>query len=81
MIDFVGYLASFLTVISFIPQVVKSWRTRKTEGLSLSTGILLSAGSITWAIYGVLLDSGPMIITNIIVFGWILSILAVKFLR
>ncbi len=78
MIDFVGYLAGFLTVIGFLPQAIKSWETRKTEDLSLSTGILLSCGAITWTIYGVLLSSMPMMITNVVVLICILSILVIK---
>ena len=81
MIDLIGYLAGFLTIVGFLPQIVKSWRTRKTGDLSLSTGILLALGSITWTVYGVLLFSMPMMVTNIIVLICILSILVVKLLR
>lgn len=78
MVELIGYLAGFLTVVGFVPQVIKSWRTRRTEDLSLSTGVLLSVSAITWTIYGVLLASAPMMITNVVVLICILLILAVK---
>ena len=78
MIDLVGYLAGFLTVVTFMPQAIKSWRTRKTEDLSLSTVILLPAGLIAWIVYGVLICSIPMMVTNVVVLMCVLSILVVK---
>jgi len=78
MIDFIGFMAGFLTVIGFVPQMIKSWRTRKTGDLSLGTGILLSSSSVLWTTYGVMLDSMPMMVTNVVVLMCILSILAVK---
>jgi len=79
MIDLIGYMAGFLTIISFLPQVVKSWRTRKTDDLSMMTGILLAIGAVMWTIYGLLLSSMPMIATNIIVMFCVIAIISVHF--
>ena len=42
-----GYAAGFLTVASFVPQVVRTWRTKQTEALSVGTfaldGAILTA--------------------------------------
>lgn len=75
MIDFVGFLAGILTVMSFIPQVVKTWRTRKSGDLSLGTGILLVVASLMWTAYGVLMHSWPMMITNVVVLFCVAAIL------
>jgi len=80
MIDLVGYLAGILTIISFLPQVIKSWRSRKIDDLSKGTGAALIFASMTWIVYGVLLSSMPMIITNSIVLICVILIFLVHFI-
>ena len=75
MVNFVGFLAGILTIMSFLPQVIKTWRTRKTDDLSLGTGILLITASLAWTAYGVLMDSWPMMITNVVVLLCVAAIL------
>lgn len=77
--DLIGYLAGVLTISSFVPQAVKSWRTRSVGDLSPATGILILAGALTWIAYGVSLESIPVIYTNAIVFLIIASIVLVNF--
>jgi len=60
-----GYLAGTLTVVSFLPQVVRTWQTRQTRDLSLwMFGVLITASTL-WIIYGVVIRDWPIIITNI----------------
>ena len=59
-----GYVAGSLTVASFVPQVVRAWRTKRTRDLSLgSFALLITAGSL-WIVYGALTDDWPVILTN-----------------
>ena len=59
-----GYVAGTLTVASFLPQVVRAWRTRRTRDLSLgSFALLMTAGSL-WIIYGALSRDWPVVATN-----------------
>ena len=56
MVSELGYVAGAITVASFLPQVVRAWRTRQTRDLSLaSLALLITAGSM-WVVYGALSD-------------------------
>ena len=64
MIAYLGYFAGILTVISFLPQVIRTWRTRQTRDLSLGMFALLITASTLWILYGVLTADWPVIMTN-----------------
>lgn len=77
-VDFVGTLAGALTTLAFIPQVIKTWRSRSAADISLVMFLLFSSGVLLWLIYGVLIGSKPVIIANIITLILALSILWLK---
>ena len=59
-----GYVAGVLTVISFLPQVIRAWRTRQTRDLSLSSfAMLITAGTLR-VVYGAMSGDWPVIATN-----------------
>jgi len=64
MIRYLGFFAGLLTVSSFLPQVIRSWRTRQTRDLSLGMFTLLTTASSLWIVYGVLTQDWPVILTN-----------------
>ena len=74
----VGTIAGFITVVSFIPQAVRAWRTKQTKDLSASTFIMLLMQAGLWTFYGFLLEQKPIICTNSLVLVVTLSILAAK---
>jgi MtN3 and saliva related transmembrane protein len=59
-----GYIAAFCTAVSFLPQAVKTIRTKDTNGLSLLTYLFLFFGSLSWFIYGIVLSDVPLMGTN-----------------
>ena len=64
MVSGLGYAAGAITVASFLPQVVRAWRTRQTRDLSLaSLALLITAGAL-WVLYGALSRDWPVVITN-----------------
>jgi MtN3 and saliva related transmembrane protein len=63
-IEYLGYFAGALTVFSFLPQVVRAWRTRRTTDLSLATFAMLITASTLWMIYGAVNSDWPIVITN-----------------
>jgi MtN3 and saliva related transmembrane protein len=64
MTNELGYAAGVITVASFLPQVARAWRTRRTRDLSLvSLALLLTAGSL-WVVYGALSRDWPVVATN-----------------
>jgi MtN3 and saliva related transmembrane protein len=62
--ELIGYLAAGLTTIAFVPQAMKSWRTRDLAGVSLSMYTLFTLGLALWLAYGILLGSWPVILAN-----------------
>ena len=59
-----GTVAGVLTVASFLPQVVRAWRTKRTRDLSLGTFALLMTSGTLWMIYGALAADWPVVATN-----------------
>lgn len=64
--EIVGYVAATLTTVSFVPQVVQTFRTRNTEGISLAMYGMLVAGVALWTAYGLAIGSMPIIVANAI---------------
>ena len=64
MINLLGYIAGILTTLAFLPQVLKTLRTKSTRDISLAMWLLLCAGVSCWLIYGLLLGAGPIIAAN-----------------
>ena len=62
----IGLLAATATTISFLPQVIKSWKTKETRDVSLVMYIILVIGLILWLFYGFLIKDLPLIIANIV---------------
>lgn len=67
-IQLIGYIAGLFTVSSFIPQAVKTYRTKDVCGLSLIMYTLFNIGTICWITYGIIIRSYPLAIFNSITF-------------
>jgi MtN3 and saliva related transmembrane protein len=65
MLKYLGYFAGTLTVVSFIPQVYKTWKTKETKDLSLGAFVLLISACSLWAIYGIIIEDLSVILTNV----------------
>jgi MtN3 and saliva related transmembrane protein len=62
----IGAIAAVCTTIAFVPQVIKSWRTRDLGGISLPMYTIFTLGVILWLVYGLLIGDWPVIIANAI---------------
>ena len=65
-IEFFGYIAAILTTAAFLPQLIKTLKTKKAEDVSLVTLIMFICGVGSWIIYGYKISSLPILIANII---------------
>ena len=72
-IDLIGFLAGTFTTIALMPQVVKAWKTKSTRDVSLIWAITLTIGVFLWLVYGILINSLPIVIANTMTF--ILSVI------
>ena len=78
--DLYGSLAALLTTIAFLPQLIKTFQTKKADDVSFLMLILFITGLIFWIIYGILINSYPILIANILTLSFNLSILILKIL-
>lgn len=67
-VDVIGILASFLVVSAFVPQIAKSYRTKKMDDVSYYLMGILIASAISWMIYGYLRNDYIIIGVNTGVF-------------
>ena len=59
-----GYFAGFLTTVSLVPQVVKTWKTKSAKDFSLGMLLIWWTGIACWVIYGVLTHAEPIVVWN-----------------
>ena len=62
----IGFSAATLTMFSFVPQIVKSLRTKSVKDVSEITLFQFSAGVCLWIVYGVLRQDPVIIVANIV---------------
>ncbi|NER38614.1 MAG: hypothetical protein F6J93_32455 [Oscillatoria sp. SIO1A7] len=65
-INLIGFLAAILTTIAFVPQVIKAWQSQSTKDVSLETIVLFSTGVFLWVVYGLYINSVPIILANVV---------------
>jgi MtN3 and saliva related transmembrane protein len=76
--DAIGSIAAVMTTVSFLPQTIKTIRSRDTTSISLAMYALFSAGVGFWLAYGLLVESRPIIIANVVTLALASTILFLK---
>ena len=74
-IESIGIIAGTLGVLAWIPQLKEVWIMEKHEGISLSTLHLISTALLLWLIYGLMIMSVAIIISNLAALACILSVI------
>ena len=65
-VDIFGYFAAILTTAAFLPQLIKTLKTKKADDVSSITLIMFIIGVLSWIIYGYKISSAPIFIANLI---------------
>ena len=73
----IGFWAAALTTVSFVPQVLRSWRSGG-QGLSWAMLALFATGVGLWLLYGILRASAPLILANGLTEIQVLFLIALK---
>jgi MtN3 and saliva related transmembrane protein len=60
----IGFIAGCITSFGFIPQLIRTWRTKKANDISLWQPLILAVGIFLWLVYGLLLGDLPIILAN-----------------
>jgi len=76
--DTLGLLAGTLTTVAFVPQVIKIWKTKHANDISLGMFAIFSGGVLLWLCYGIAIGATPVIVANAITLGLSLTILLFK---
>ena len=63
-----GLIAATLTTLSFVPQVVKTWKIKETRDISLSMFVMLAICIVLWTVYGFIIQDLPVILANCVSF-------------
>ena len=74
----IGAVAAVCTTGAFVPQVVRVVRLRRADEISLATFSVFAVGTFVWLLYGLVIDSLPVIAANAVTFGLALSIVFLK---
>lgn len=74
----IGLGAAIGSSIAFFPQVLKVWRTRQTDHLSLITFAVLTTAVSLWIVYGILREDPIIIGANIVTVAMLVYLLAMK---
>ncbi|MEZ4956586.1 MAG: SemiSWEET transporter [Saprospiraceae bacterium] len=74
----IGITAALLTTSAFLPQVIKTWKTRSTGDLSFPMYLMMVTGIFLWLIYGLFRKDWPIILANGVSFCLTLVILVFK---
>ncbi len=77
-IEIVGLIAGTLSCITFIPQIIKTYKSKSVKDVSITTFLIIATSNLLWLYYGVVKDSPYIIITNIVVFVSALAMITMK---
>ena len=78
-IQILGLVAGGLTTAAFLPQVIKTWKSKSAKDLSLGMFLLFSLGVALWLVYGIMVKDVPVIAANLLTLVLASTILFFKF--
>ncbi len=76
--NLVGSISAILTTCAFLPQVLQIWKTRTVRDVSLPMYLIFSAGLSGWIVYGLIVQSWPVIIYNAVTLLLSLAVITMK---
>jgi MtN3 and saliva related transmembrane protein len=65
-VQVLGYAACAVTALTFLPQVIKTWKEKSAKNVSLMMFIIAFINEVMWIAYGVLQKDDVIVITNVI---------------
>ncbi len=77
-LEIIGLIAGACTTFSFVPQILKMWKSKSAKDISLGMYCIFSTGVILWVIYGAYINSLPLMIWNAVTLLFVLLIVYFK---
>ncbi len=66
-VDMLGYSAGFITTLTFLPQVIKTYRERSARDISMNMFLIAAINEVMWIVYGALKQDMVIVLTNVVV--------------
>ena len=64
--DIIGTIAAIAMVFGYLPQTVRTIRTRSTDDIAMGTFLMMGLGSAAFAVQGILTHNIPLFATNLL---------------
>ncbi len=77
-VDILGYSAGFITTLTFLPQVLKTYKEKSARDVSLNMFIIAAVNEVMWIVYGALRNDNVIILTNAVVLAMSLTMIFFK---
>ena len=77
--EVIGIVAGAFSCTTFLPQVIKTWKSKSTKDVSLTMFLIATFGTTLWLVYGIMINSFSIIATNIVVLVFSLTMLFLIF--
>ncbi len=77
-ITIVGFTAATLTTVAFLPQLAQTWKSKSAKDVSMQMLITFCIGVFLWLVYGICIQSWPVIVANLFTLIFNLIILSLK---
>lgn len=80
-VQVLGYSAGFITALTFLPQVIKTWKEKSAKDISLYMFVIAFINEIMWLAYGILRNDWVIISTNavMLVMSGVMIMLKLKY--
>ena len=80
-IDTLGMVAGTISAITFLPQVIKTWKSKSAKDISMLMFSFATISVILWLIYGIIINNWPVIYTNgcVLILSLIMLFFKLKF--
>lgn len=78
IITLIGIIAPILSIVSFLPQVIRCWQTKRTKDISFPAYLMFEIGALLWTTYGFLKGDLSLIVTNSFLAFFVFLILLMK---
>lgn len=78
-VDILGYSAGAITSLTFLPQVIKTWKEKSAKDISLMMFLIAATNEIMWIAYGILRNDWVIILTNAVILVMSLTMIYLKF--
>jgi MtN3 and saliva related transmembrane protein len=77
--EVIGIIAGAFSCTTFLPQVLKTWKSKSTKDVSLNMFLIATLGTTLWLVYGIMINSFSIIATNIVVLFFSITMLFLIF--